>query len=128
MWSVLQRRSTSEVIAKSCSYMEEQEEHDLSSIENATVLSMCFIFSNIFMHLNSGRARADVAYCIRALARRLSKTRNWAVSLKTLIVIHRALREVNPSFRVELISYGRSSDQMLHMSYFKDDSSPDGTS
>lgn len=54
--------------------MEEQEEHDLSSVENATVLSMCFIFSDIFMHLNSGRARADVAYCIRALARRLSKT------------------------------------------------------
>uniref|UniRef100_A0A453PY76 ENTH domain-containing protein n=2 Tax=Triticinae TaxID=1648030 RepID=A0A453PY76_AEGTS len=77
------------------------------------------------MHLNSGRARADVAYCIRALARRLSKTRNWAVALKTLIVIHRALREVDPSFRDELISYGRSSGQMLHMSYFKDDSSPD---
>ncbi|KAI5009733.1 hypothetical protein ZWY2020_011870 [Hordeum vulgare] len=82
----------------------------------------------IFMHLNSGRARADVAYCIRALARRLSKTRNWAVALKTLIVIPRALREVDPSFRDELISYGRSSGQMLHMSYFKDDSSPDGTS
>ncbi|KAF7086679.1 hypothetical protein CFC21_089951 [Triticum aestivum] len=80
---------------------------------------------DIFMHLNSGRARADVAYCIRALARRLSKTRNWAVALKTLIVIHRALREVDPSFRDELVSYGRSSGQMLHMSYFKDDSSPD---
>ncbi|XP_044973776.1 putative clathrin assembly protein At5g35200 [Hordeum vulgare subsp. vulgare] len=80
---------------------------------------------DIFMHLNSGRARADVAYCIRALARRLSKTRNWAVALKTLIVIHRALREVDPSFHDELISYGRSSGQMLHMSYFKDDSSPD---
>ncbi|KAM0883827.1 hypothetical protein ACQ4PT_031361 [Festuca glaucescens] len=78
---------------------------------------------DIFGHLSAGRARADVAYCIRALARRLSKTRNWAVALKTLIVIHRALREVDPSFRDELISYGRSSGHMLHMSYFKDDSS-----
>ncbi|CAM0942756.1 unnamed protein product [Alopecurus aequalis] len=78
---------------------------------------------DIFQHLSAGRARADVAYCIRALARRLSKTRNWAVALKTLIVIHRALREVDPSFRDELISYGRSSGHMLHMSYFKDDSS-----
>uniref|UniRef100_A0ACD5Z9Z0 Uncharacterized protein n=2 Tax=Avena sativa TaxID=4498 RepID=A0ACD5Z9Z0_AVESA len=77
----------------------------------------------IFQHLSAGRARADVAYCIRALARRLSKTRNWAVALKTLIVIHRALREADPSFREELISYGRSSGHMLHMSYFKDDSS-----
>ncbi|KAI4998861.1 hypothetical protein ZWY2020_054203 [Hordeum vulgare] len=50
------------------------------------------------------------------------------VALKMLIVIHRALREVDPSFRDELISYGRSSGQMLHMYYFKDDSSPDGTS
>ncbi|KAE8778319.1 putative clathrin assembly protein [Hordeum vulgare] len=57
----------------------------------------------------------------------LSKTRNWAVVLKTLIVIHRALREVDPSFLDELMSNGRSSGQMLHMSYFKDDSSPNGS-
>ncbi|KAL6635302.1 hypothetical protein ACP70R_027973 [Stipagrostis hirtigluma subsp. patula] len=78
---------------------------------------------DIFYHLSAGRPRADVAYCIRALGRRLSKTRNWAVALKTLIVIHRALREVDPTFREELISYGRSSSHMLHLSYFKDDSS-----
>jgi hypothetical protein len=51
----------------------------------------------------------------------------FKVALKTLIVIHRALREVDPSFRDELISYGRSSGHMLHMSYFKDDSSSEGT-
>ncbi|KAF8730082.1 hypothetical protein HU200_017048 [Digitaria exilis] len=78
---------------------------------------------DIFYHLSPGRPRADVAYCIRALGRRLSKTRNWAVALKTLIVIHRALREVDPTFRDEFISYGRTSSHMLHMSYFKDDSS-----
>ncbi|XP_062220617.1 putative clathrin assembly protein At5g35200 [Phragmites australis] len=78
---------------------------------------------DIFYHLSPGRARADAAYCIRALGRRLSKTRNWAVALKTLIVIHRALREVDPTFREELISYGRSSSHMLNLSYFKDDSS-----
>lgn len=78
---------------------------------------------DIFLHLSPGRPRADVAYCIRALGRRLSKTRNWAVALKTLIVIHRALREVDPAFREELISYGRSSSHMLYLSYFKDDSS-----
>uniref|UniRef100_A0A0D9VMA2 ENTH domain-containing protein n=2 Tax=Leersia perrieri TaxID=77586 RepID=A0A0D9VMA2_9ORYZ len=82
-----------------------------------------YIRGDIFYHLSAGRARADVAYCIRALGRRLSKTRNWAVALKTLIVIHRALREVDSTFRDELISYGRSSTHMLHLSYFKDDSS-----
>lgn len=78
----------------------------------------------IFAAISATRPRADVAYCIQALARRLSKTHNWAVALKTLIVIHRALREVDPTFHEELINYGRSRNHMLNLSYFKDDSSP----
>ncbi|KAJ0984761.1 hypothetical protein J5N97_003117 [Dioscorea zingiberensis] len=77
----------------------------------------------IFYAISATRPRADVAYCIHALARRLAKTHNWAVALKTLIVIHRALREVDPTFREELINYGRSRSHMLNMSHFKDDSS-----
>lgn len=52
----------------------------------------------------------------------------YQVALKTLIVIHRALREVDPTFREELINYGRSRSHMLNMAYFKDDSSAEGTS
>ncbi|XVE63676.1 hypothetical protein DITRI_Ditri07aG0038600 [Diplodiscus trichospermus] len=78
----------------------------------------------IFAAISATRPRADVAYCIHALARRLSRTHNWAVALKTLIVIHRALREVDPTFHEELINYGRSRSHMLNMSHFKDDSSP----
>ncbi|XP_042392878.1 putative clathrin assembly protein At5g35200 [Zingiber officinale] len=77
----------------------------------------------IFYAISASRPRADVAYCIHALARRLAKTHNWAVALKTLVVIHRALREVDPTFREELINYGRSRSHMLNLSYFKDDSS-----
>ncbi|PKU81395.1 Putative clathrin assembly protein [Dendrobium catenatum] len=77
----------------------------------------------IFLAVSAARPRADVAYCIHALARRLLKTHNWAVALKTLIVIHRALREVDPTFREELINYGRSRSHMLNLSHFKDDSS-----
>jgi hypothetical protein len=33
----------------------------------------------IFMAISATRPRADVAYCIHALARRLSRTHNWAV-------------------------------------------------
>ncbi|KAL0916580.1 hypothetical protein M5K25_014106 [Dendrobium thyrsiflorum] len=77
----------------------------------------------IFLAISAARPRADVAYCIHALARRLAKTHNWAVALKTLLVIHRALREVDPTFREELINYGRSRSQMLNLSHFKDDSS-----
>ncbi|XP_022882408.1 putative clathrin assembly protein At5g35200 [Olea europaea var. sylvestris] len=78
----------------------------------------------IFAAISATRPRADVAYCIHALARRLSKTHNWAVALKTLIVIHRALREVDPTFQEEIINYGRSQSHLLNMAHFKDDSSP----
>ncbi|KAK1268407.1 putative clathrin assembly protein [Acorus gramineus] len=46
------------------------------------------------------------------------------VALKTLIIIHRALREVDPTFREELINYGRNRSHMLNLAHFKDDSSP----
>ncbi|KAL0924235.1 hypothetical protein M5K25_005051 [Dendrobium thyrsiflorum] len=69
------------------------------------------------------RPRADVAYCIRALARRLAKTHNWTVALKTLIVIHRSLREGDPTFREELLNFSLRTG-ILQLSNFKDDSSP----
>ncbi|URD95222.1 Clathrin assembly protein [Musa troglodytarum] len=69
------------------------------------------------------RPRADVAYCIHALARRLAKTHNWTVALKTLIVIHRTLREGDPTFREELLNFSQRA-KILQLSNFKDDSSP----
>uniref|UniRef100_A0A7N0VHH5 ENTH domain-containing protein n=1 Tax=Kalanchoe fedtschenkoi TaxID=63787 RepID=A0A7N0VHH5_KALFE len=78
----------------------------------------------IFTFSSASRPRADVAYCIHGLARRLAKTRNWAVALKTLIVIHRALREVDPSFQEELNNYVAICGHILNLAHFKDDSSP----
>ncbi|KAE9584406.1 putative ANTH domain-containing protein [Lupinus albus] len=69
------------------------------------------------------RPRADVAYCLHALSRRLTKTRNWTVALKTLIVIHRLLREGDPTCREELLNFSRKG-HILQVSNFKDDSSP----
>ncbi|MBA0593838.1 hypothetical protein Gorai_010768, partial [Gossypium raimondii] len=69
------------------------------------------------------RPRADIAYCIHALAKRLSKTRNWIVAIKVLIVIHRTLREGDPTFREELMNYSHRG-RILQISNFKDDSSP----
>ncbi|KAG0464364.1 hypothetical protein HPP92_020000 [Vanilla planifolia] len=77
----------------------------------------------IFAATSVVRPRADVAYCIFALAKRLAKTRNWVVALKTLIVIHRTLREGDPTFREELLNYSQRGN-ILHISNFKDDSSP----
>ncbi|XP_026458120.1 putative clathrin assembly protein At5g57200 isoform X1 [Papaver somniferum] len=77
----------------------------------------------IFSATSVVRPRADVAYCIHALSRRLNKTRNWIVALKTLIVIHRTLREGDPTFREELLNYSHRG-HVLQISNFKDDSSP----
>ncbi|GLT49607.1 hypothetical protein SLA2020_231540 [Shorea laevis] len=55
---------------------------------------------------------------------RPSKTQNWTVALKTLIVIHRALREVNRTFLDELINFSRHrSFSMLNLAHLRDDSS-----
>lgn len=48
------------------------------------------------------------------------------VALKTLIVIHRALREVDHSFCEELIYHNKSRGHVLNLLHFKDDSSPSG--
>ncbi|XP_020549371.1 putative clathrin assembly protein At5g35200 isoform X3 [Sesamum indicum] len=76
------------------------------------------------VRISGSRPRADVGYCIHTLTRRLGKTRNWVVALKTLIVIHRALREVDHSFCEELIYHNQGGGHLLNLSHFRDDSSP----
>ena len=108
------------------------------------------VVAEIFAATAVTRARADVAYCIHALSRRLHKTRNWTVpicfetlfeskklialfvyslslqvALKTLIVIHRLLREGDSTFREELLNFSQRG-RILQLSNFKDDSSPIG--
>ena len=46
-----------------------------------------FVFVEIFSATSAMRPRADVAYCIHALARRLAKTRNWIVMLLFLLIL-----------------------------------------
>ncbi|XP_073018570.1 putative clathrin assembly protein At5g57200 [Primulina eburnea] len=77
----------------------------------------------IFAAVSISRQRADVSYCLHALSRRLGKTRNWIVAIKTLIVIHRTLREGDPSFREELLHYSKRG-HLFQISNFKDYSSP----
>lgn len=47
------------------------------------------------------------------------------VALKTLVVIHRLLREGDPTFREELLNFTQRV-RVLQLSNFKDDSSPIG--
>ncbi|ESW10769.1 hypothetical protein PHAVU_009G236300 [Phaseolus vulgaris] len=77
----------------------------------------------IFYATSAHQPRADVSYCIHKLSKRLSKTRSWIVAIKALIVIHRTLREGDPTFREEILNYSRRG-HILQISNFKDDSSP----
>ncbi|KAK3134280.1 hypothetical protein QOZ80_6AG0547210 [Eleusine coracana subsp. coracana] len=77
----------------------------------------------ILFATSASRPRADVAYSICTLARRLSKTKNWIVALKTLIVIHRLLREGDVTFKEDFLSYSYRGT-ILQIPQFKDDSSP----
>ena len=47
------------------------------------------------------------------------------VAIKTLIVIHRTLREGDPTFREEVLNYSHRGN-ILQISNFKDDSGPLG--
>ncbi|XP_071694393.1 putative clathrin assembly protein At5g57200 [Rutidosis leptorrhynchoides] len=66
--------------------------------------------------------RADVGYCIHTLSKRLTKTKNWIVAGKTLMVLHRILREGDPSFREELLIYARRK-KIFQIPEFRDESS-----
>ena len=48
------------------------------------------------------------------------------VALKAMMVIHRTLREGDPTFRDELLNYARNRGHVLNLSNFKDDSSTNG--
>ena len=61
-------------------------------------------------------------HCIRFVCHWIMKCQ---VAIKTLIVIHRTLREGDPTFREEILNYSRRG-HILQISNFKDDSSPLG--
>ncbi|KAL5660953.1 hypothetical protein ACJX0J_028078, partial [Zea mays] len=80
-------------------------------------------FRRILFATSAHRPQADVAYSICTLARRLSKTKSWIVALKTLIVIHRLLREGDGTFKEDFLTYSYRGN-VLQIPQFKDDSSP----
>jgi hypothetical protein len=73
----------------------------------------------------SFRCYGDVMSCVRVFLFVMVTTQ---VALKSMMVIHRTLREGDPTFREELINYGRNRGHILNISNFKDDSSPHGAS
>ncbi|PKU83497.1 putative clathrin assembly protein At2g25430 [Dendrobium catenatum] len=69
----------------------------------------------------SSYSRGYASACVSTVSRRLGKTRDWIVALKTLMLIHRLLNEDVPSFHHELLYATRRGTRLLNMSDFRDE-------
>ncbi|KAK8706562.1 hypothetical protein V6N13_050123 [Hibiscus sabdariffa] len=70
----------------------------------------------------SSCSRAYVSACVNTLSKRLNKTKNWTVALKTLMVIHRLLTEGDPAYEQEIFFSTRRGTRILNMTDFRDTS------
>lgn len=69
-------------------------------------------------------SRLYITSCVSTLSRRLNKTHNWTVALKTLILIHRLLTEGDPAYEQEIFFATRRGTRILNLSDFRDTSHP----
>ncbi|KAL4308524.1 hypothetical protein GQ457_01G001180 [Hibiscus cannabinus] len=67
-------------------------------------------------------SRAYVSACVNIISRRLNKTKNWTVALKTLVLIHRLLTEGDPAYEQEIFFSTRRGTRILNLSDFRDSS------
>ncbi|KAK9110397.1 hypothetical protein Sjap_018457 [Stephania japonica] len=67
-------------------------------------------------------SRAFISYTVELISKRLSKTRNSTVALKTLVLAHRLLTNGDPTFQQEMFFATRRGTRLLNMSDFRDKS------
>ncbi|XP_054776194.1 putative clathrin assembly protein At1g03050 [Prosopis cineraria] len=65
-------------------------------------------------------SRTYISACVSTLSKRLNKTRNWTVAMKTLILIQRLLYEGDPAYEQEIFFSTRRGTRILNMSDFRD--------
>ncbi|XXG47921.1 hypothetical protein AAC387_Pa02g2484 [Persea americana] len=66
-------------------------------------------------------SRAYVNACVATVSRRLGKTRDWIVALKSLMLVHRLLSDGDHSFQQEILYATRRGTRLLNMSDFRDE-------
>lgn len=66
-------------------------------------------------------SRGYVGACVATISKRLSKTRDWIVALKALMLVHRVMVEGHPSFEEEMVYATRRGMRILNMSDFRDE-------
>ncbi|OAY47150.1 probable clathrin assembly protein At4g32285 [Manihot esculenta] len=66
-------------------------------------------------------SRGYVGACVATVSRRLSKTHDWIVAIKALMLLHRLLVDGHPSFEEEIVYASRRGMRILNMSGFRDE-------
>ncbi|KAL8223426.1 hypothetical protein R6Q57_018901 [Mikania cordata] len=70
------------------------------------------------LHLIS-QSRGYVSACVYNISKRLTKTHDWVVALKALMLVHRLLVDGNPVFGQEMMYASRKGTKVLYMSDFR---------
>ncbi|KAL1554856.1 putative clathrin assembly protein [Salvia divinorum] len=66
-------------------------------------------------------SRINVNACVFAVSKRLTRTSDWIVALKVLVLVHKLLNEGGPVFRQEMLFASRRGPRVLNMAGFRDD-------
>ncbi|PHT76355.1 hypothetical protein T459_19877 [Capsicum annuum] len=66
--------------------------------------------------------KAYAAACARAIGKRIGRTRNWIVALKSLMLVLRIFQDGDPYFPREVLHAMKRGTKILNLSNFRDDS------
>ncbi|OIT25002.1 PREDICTED: clathrin coat assembly protein AP180-like [Nicotiana attenuata] len=66
--------------------------------------------------------KAYAAACARAIGKRIGRTRNWIVALKSLMLVLRIFQDGDPYFPREVLHAMKRGAKILNLSSFRDDS------
>ncbi|KAK7330082.1 hypothetical protein VNO77_24268 [Canavalia gladiata] len=67
-------------------------------------------------------SRGYINASLAAISKRLSKTHDWIVAVKALMLVHRLLVDGHPAFEEEIVYATRRGMRILNMSDFRDES------
>ncbi|KAK1417234.1 hypothetical protein QVD17_26359 [Tagetes erecta] len=67
----------------------------------------------------TSQSRGYVSACVYNISKRFSKTHDWVVALKTLMLVHRILLDGDPVFSQEIMFASRKGTRVLNMSDFR---------
>lgn len=88
--------------------------HDDDPVDDKYVLEVLLLVSSNKYH---------AAACARAIGKRIGRTRNWMVALKSLMLVLRIFQDGDPYFPREVFHAMKRGARILNLSSFRDESS-----